>query len=160
MIFEWYSPELLMGKILRYQLDRLATTIDSRQCEWVDQNSQIPWENWGFPSSCIHCPKLIEVAPQMPWYLGGTHLSLLMSKGLQYQLDKLATTINSRQCQWVHYNSQIPWENWGFPNSCIHRPQLIEVAPQTPWYSGGTHLSCCWARSCDISSKDLVKDSI
>jgi hypothetical protein len=33
MIFGWYLSELLMSKVLRYQLDRLATTIASRRCE-------------------------------------------------------------------------------------------------------------------------------
>jgi len=74
MIFVLDSPEVLMRTALRYEHDRPATTNDSRQCEWREQNSKNSRENWGLPPSCIYQPKLMIYDPQTPWYSYWTHL--------------------------------------------------------------------------------------
>ena len=74
MIFVLDSPEVLMRTALRYEHDRPATTIDSRRCEWRDQNSKNFRENWGLPPSCIYRHKSMIYDPQTPWYSYWTHL--------------------------------------------------------------------------------------
>ena len=66
------SPFCVMCSMMECHV--VVTTIDSRWCEWRDQNSKNSRKNWGLPPSCFYRPKSMVDDPQTPWFLYWTHL--------------------------------------------------------------------------------------
>jgi hypothetical protein len=145
-----------MRTTLRYEHDRPATTIDSRRCEWRDQNGKNSRKNWGIPPSCIYRPKSMVDDPQTPWYSCWNHLMYCWGQ----PCDMSTIGCDSRRCEWREQNSKNFRENWGLPPSCIYRPKSMVDDPQTPWYSCWTHLRYWWGQTCDMRTIDLQQQSI
>ena len=147
MIFVLDSLEVLMRTALRYEHDRPATTINSRRCEWRDQNSKNFRENWGLPPSCIYRPKWMIYDPQTPWYSYWTHLRYrwgqpcdmstidLQQQSIQDDVIEETKTvkISGRIGGYLHHER--------LPLSCIYRPKSMVDDPQMPWYY--MSIFCC-----------------
>ena len=107
------SSEVLIRTALRYEHDRFVTTIDSRWCDWRDENSKILGRiggylhhasivlNWG--RRCSNAMIFVLDSPEV-----------LMMTALRYEHDRPATTIDSRRCEWRDQNSKNFRKNWGW----------------------------------------------